>query len=75
MFQIRYFLFYLLMMLIEGNNLFLIITSPNSKIDQINTWLKSNKLFLNATTHYMIFYRSLLEGKSAIINYLLITRC
>ena len=33
--------------LIEGNNLDVIITSLNSELDRINTWLKSNKLSLN----------------------------
>ena len=45
--------------LIEGNNLDVIITSLNSELDRINTWLKSNKLSLNVTkTHYMVFYRA-----------------
>ena len=44
---------------IEGNNLDVIITSLNSELDRINTWLKSNKLFLNVTkTHYMVFHRA-----------------
>ena len=34
------------MVLIEGNNLDVIITSLNSELDRINTWLKSNKLSL-----------------------------
>ena len=46
-------------MLIEGNNLDGIITSLNSELDRINTWLKSNKLSLNVTkTHYMVFHRA-----------------
>ena len=32
---------------IEGNTLDVIITSLNSELDRINTWLKSNKLSLN----------------------------
>ena len=45
--------------LIEGNNLDVIITSLNSELDRINTWLKSNKLSLNVTkTHYMVFHRA-----------------
>ena len=47
------------MVLIEGNNLDVIITSLNSELDRINTWLKSNKLSLNVTkTHYMVFHRA-----------------
>ena len=39
--------------LIEGNNLDVIITSLNSELDRINTWLKFNKVSLNVTkTHY-----------------------
>ena len=45
--------------LIEGNNLDVIITSLNSELDRINTWLKYNKLSLNVTkTHYMVFHRA-----------------
>ena len=45
--------------LIEGNNLDVIMTSLNSELDRINTWLKSNKLSLNVTkTHYMVFHRA-----------------
>ena len=61
--------------LIEGNNLDVIITSLNSELDRINTWPKSNKLSLNVTkTHYnLLWCFTVLEGKSAIIIYLLIT--
>ena len=45
--------------LIEGNNLDVIITSLNSELDRINTWLKSNKSSLNVTkTQYMVFHRA-----------------
>ena len=45
--------------LIEGNNLDVSITSLNSELDRINTWLISNKLSLNVTkTHYMVFHRA-----------------
>ena len=46
-------------MLIEGNNSDVIITSLNSELGRINTWLKSNKLSLNVTnTHYMAVHRA-----------------
>ena len=46
-------------MLIEGNNLDVIITSLNSELDRINTWLKFNKLSLNVTKHIiMVFHRA-----------------
>ena len=58
--------------LIECNNLDVIITSLNSEPDRINTWLKSNKLFLNVTkTHYMVFHharRKVSHNKSFINN-------
>ena len=45
--------------LIEGNNLDVVITSLNSELNRINTWLKSNTLSLNVTkTHYMVFHRA-----------------
>ena len=45
--------------LIEGNNLDVIITSLNSELNRINTWLKFHKLSLNVTkTHYMVFHRA-----------------
>ena len=59
--------------LIEGNNLDVIITSRNSEFEQINTWLKPNKLSQNVRKH-IIWCFTVLEGTSAIINYLLITR-
>ena len=49
--------------LMEGNNLDVIITSLNSELDRINTWLKSNKLSLNVIkTHYMVFHRARRES-------------
>ena len=62
------------MVLIEGNNLDVIITSLNSELDRINTWLKSNKLSLNVTkTHYMVFHRArrkVSHNKLFINNYM-----
>ena len=47
------------MVLIEGNNLDVIITSLNSELERINTWLKCHKLSLNVTkTHHVVFHRA-----------------
>ena len=55
--------------LIEGNNLDVIITSLNSELDRIKTWLKSNKLSLNVTkTHYMVFHHARLFINNSIVT-------
>ena len=47
--------------LIEDNNLDMIITSLNSELYRINTWLKYNELYLNVTKH-IIWCFTVLEG-------------